>query len=362
MTLFDKDSRSALQAREHAQWIAFAPTVFHAARALRDSRILELVERCGASGMQLPRIAQESGLSEYAARVLVEAGLGIGLLTLQNECYALTKTGWFVLHDAMTRANMDFSNDVTYHGMADLHSALLTGRPQGLRRLGDWSTVYEGLAHLPEHVRRSWLAFDHYYSDVAFPAALPLVLRHRPRRLMDIGGNTGRFASRCLQSDPRIEITIVDLPGQLDMARSALDAVEGCERVRYHAADMLDPQSALPEGHDAIWVSQFLDCFSEAQVVSILKRCASALAPEGRIFVLEPLWDRQTSTAAAFCLQQTSLYFTALANGSSRMYTSDVLTALVRQAGLEVTEQTDGIGVAHTLLVCQPVHRQDESC
>jgi hypothetical protein len=99
-------------------------------------------------------------------------------------------------------------------------------------------------------------------------------------------------------------------------------------------------------------MSQFLDCFSEAQIVSILRRCHLALADGGRVFILEPFWDRQRHAAAAFCLQQTSLYFSALANGNSQMYRSGLFLSLVDAAGFEVEEQHDGLGV-HTLLVCR---------
>ena len=37
----------------------------------------------------------------------------------------------------------------------------------------------------------------------------------------------------------------------------------------------------FPKGYDAIWMSQFLDCFSEEEIVSILKRCYDALDDDG---------------------------------------------------------------------------------
>jgi hypothetical protein len=50
----------------------------------------------------------------------------------------------------------------------------------------------------------------------------------------------------------------------------------------------------------------------------------------------------------------TSLYFTAIANGTSQMYRSDTFLACVREAGLEIEQQHDNLGVSHTLLVCRP--------
>jgi len=356
MSAVQQQPRSALQAREHAQWIAFGPSVFQAARVLCASGILAEVERSGSAGITLEQVVAAVDLPLYGVRVLLEAGVGMDLVLLRGDRYTSTKTAWFLLHDAMTRANMDFTQDVTYRGLFELEASIRSGRPEGLKTFGDWPTIYQALAHLPDPVRESWLAFDHYYSDAAFPAALPLVFRRGPRRLLDIGGNTGQWARACLAHDAAVEVTLVDLPGQLDMARARLQDAAGASRLSFAAANLLDPGQRLPTGFDAIWMSQFLDCFSESQIVSILQRCHGALAADGRVYILEPLWDRQRFAAAAFCLQQTSLYFTALANGNSQMYRSTTLLSLIAAAGFEAEEQHDGLGV-HTLLVCRPAAR-----
>ena len=48
------------------------------------------------------------------------------------------------------------------------------------------------LAQLPDQVQKSWFEFDHYYSDNAFPEVLPIVFANKPKRLLDVGGNTGK--------------------------------------------------------------------------------------------------------------------------------------------------------------------------
>jgi hypothetical protein len=353
MSPFDKGPRSALQAQEQAQWIAFAPFVFQAARILRDSGLLAEIEKSAPGGLTLEEAAARVKLPLYGTRVLLEAGLGIGLVRLKDGRYTTTKTAYFLLHDALTRANLDFTQDVNYLGLFHLEDAIRSGKPAGLKVFGQWQTIYEALAHLPEPVRKSWFGFDHYYSDTAFPAALPPVFRYRPRRLLDIGGNTGKWALQCLRHDPQVHVTLLDLPGQLRMAERTLRDAGLAGRVAFHEANLLDPHSRLPGGFDAVWMSQFLDCFAEDEIVSILRRCHEALAAGGRVFILEPFWDRQRFDSAAFCLQMTSLYFTALANGNSRMYGAEAFLALVARAGFEVEEQVDGIGVSHTLLVCR---------
>ncbi|MGC3948588.1 MAG: methyltransferase [Chryseolinea sp.] len=355
MNFYEKEKLSAIKAMEHAQWIAFAPFVFQATRILRDSNILAIVE-AKRDGITLDEIQQQVNMSPYAVRVLVEAGLGMGLIILNDGKYKATKTSYFILHDELTRVNMDLTQDVCYQGMYHLEESLKNGKPEGLKVLGNWDTIYEGLStNFPPKAKKSWLAFDHYYSDNSFPLVLPLVYQYKPKRLLDIGGNTGKWSIQSFGYDPDVHITIIDLPGNVETARSKIEELGYGNRISFYPCNVLDESNPFPNGFDAIWMSQFLDCFSEEEITSILKRCRGALAPGGKIFIMELFWDRQRFEASAFSLQQTSLYFTAMANGNSQMYDSKVFNKCIEAAGLRIVSETDNIGVSHTLQVCEPV-------
>ncbi len=354
MNFFEKEKLSAIKAKEEAQWITFGPFVFQATRVLRNTGILATVD-AHKDGISLEEITAKVNLPPYGVRVLVEAALGIGLMTLNDGLYKITKTAYFILHDDLTKVNMDFTHDVCYQGMFFLDESIKKGKPEGLKVFGDWPTIYEALtSSLPEKVKESWFGFDHFYSDYAFPEVLPHVYKHKPRTLLDIGGNTGKWSMQSFEFDPDVKITIMDLPGHVDTAREQIEKKGFGDRISFHPCNLLDETQAFPRGFDAIWMSQFLDCFSEEQIVSILKRCKQALASDGSVYILETFWDRQRFEASAFSLQQTSLYFTAMANGNSQMYDSKIFIRCVENAGLKVIEQMDYIGVSHTLLVCKP--------
>jgi len=342
-------ARSSADAlRAEAQRLAFAPLLFQAARLLRDTGLLAALVDAPA-GLAPTVLATSCGLSLYATRVLLEAGLAIGLVESDGTpdgAYRLTRIGRLVLRDPITRANMDFVHDVCAAGALGLEEALRDGRPAGLRALGgDWPTIYDGLSSLSPAARRSWLAFDHLYSDSAFDAAITHLLARGPLgRLLDVGGNTGRFALRCLARDPSVRVTTLDLPGQIAMQ----PRVPRLESIPF---DLLDHARPFPDPFDIVWMSQVVSCFSDDDMVSILRRARSALAPGGRVVVLETYWDHQTSAAARVSLQASSLYFAAIANGRSKMVHSADLARDAARAVLSLVDEVRPLGISHTLQI-----------
>ena len=111
-----RDEESAFSAICNAQRIACAPFEFEAARSLRDFGILAALDKAGDPGLTDEEIKAVSGLSDYAVRVLLNAAEGAGILKTESGRTSLTKTGWFLLNDPMTKANFDFAADVCTRG------------------------------------------------------------------------------------------------------------------------------------------------------------------------------------------------------------------------------------------------------
>jgi ubiquinone/menaquinone biosynthesis C-methylase UbiE len=251
--------------------------------------------------------------------------------------------------------NINFNHDVNYRGWFNLEESLLEGKPVGLKTLGEWPTVYEGLSSLPKQVQKSWFDFDHFYSDHSFDQALEIVFSNKPKTLLDVGGNTGRWALRCVDYDANVKVTILDLPQQIKMMQDNVKGQHGAERIDGLGVNLLDESTEMPSDRkfEAIWMSQFLDCFSEEQIVSILKRAAKVMDANSRLYIMETLWDRQRYEPASLCLTLTSLYFTAIANGNSKMYHSEDMLRLVEKAGLKMETIHDYLGQGHSIIVCK---------
>ena len=342
------DKMRAIDAKTKAQEIAFAPLAFQTVLALRNLGMLKSINDSGDAGLTAEAVADKAGVSLYGAKVLLEFALGMGVVKLvpeiKEERYVLSKTGWFLLEDDMTRVNMDFVNDICYKGAFNLTESVKNGKPEGLAVFGKWTTIYEALSTLPEQAKKSWFAFDHFYSDIAFPEALPIVFAQKPKKLLDIGGNTAKWSICCCKYNPDVKVTIVDLPGQTAVARENAAKAGFGDRIDTCEGNILADSTVLPKGYDAVWMSQFLDCFSLKQVTKIIKKVVSAAGNNTDIFVLEPLWDCQKFQASSYSLQATSIYFTCMANGNSKMYRYQELVDAIEAGGAKLETAHHNLG------------------
>lgn len=353
--LFKNKQLSALEAQYEAHKIAYAPIIFQAVRSLRDLGVLAALEKAGRGGMDAEAIAEQTGLSTYAVNTLLESGLSCGVVEQPDEeNFCLSKIGWFLQNDAMTRINMDYNHYVCYKGLYDLDQSLQTEKPVGLKVFGEqWETLYQALPHLPQKVKDAWYAFDHYYSDGTYPLALPMIFDRPVGHLLDIGANVGKFSILAAKANPDLHITMLDLPDQLQIALDNAAAAGLTGRVEGLAVDLLDSQAAIPPEGDVYWLSQFLSCFGRPQIISILERIKEAMGPQSRLFILETCWDRQEHEAAAYSLVNTSPYFTCMASGNSKMYSARELLEMIETAGLKLHQLQDNLGVCHSLFECR---------
>ena len=142
------------------------------------------------------------------------------------------------------------------------------------------------------------------------------------------------------------------MPDQLQNATNNVEKAGLSDRVVALAMDMLNPQNMFPENKDVYWLSQLLSCFGEVEIVSILSRLQKVMTKESSVYILETCWDRQQHEASAYSLVNTSLYFTVMASGNSKMYHSEKLISYIDQAGLVLSTTYDHMGLSHTLFKC----------
>ncbi|MCX8660005.1 class I SAM-dependent methyltransferase [Gilliamella sp. B2772] len=319
---------------------------------MKNKGILSSIDQSGKIGINLEDLTKKVSLSPYALELLLDVALSMRVIYQQDSNYILGKIGHFLLHDKMTEVNLNFSQDICYQSMFFLQEALEKGEPSGLKVFGDGKTIYPMLQSLPEQAKKSWFDFDHFYSDHAFPAVLPHIMKLNPKHVYDIGGNTGKWAIFSAKHLPETQVTILDLPEQISVAKENIKKSGFEDRIDGIGVNVLETD-IFPNQADIWWMSQFLDCFSSDQIVHILKTIHRSMNDDASVCIMDLFWDRQNFEAGALSLNASSLYFTCLANGNSRFYHSKVFYQCLNEVGFHVEEDIDGIGFGHTLLICK---------
>lgn len=349
----DNDKKTALEAQYEAQKIAFAPIIFQVARSMRDLGILELLYQNNKTGLSIEEISKKLKLTKYGVKTLIETSLSADIVKIKDDKYYITKIGYFLFNDKMTKINMNYNHYVNYQGLYYLDDAIKEKKASGLKVFGDWETIYPALSSLPTKAKNSWFDFDHYYSDSAFPYAVDILAKKAPKSILDIGGNTGKFSIALAKKTHDTKITIVDLPEQIKLAKENIKKEHLEEKINFIEQNVLDNSIEIPRGYEIIWMSQFLDCFKEEDIIDLLTRVKNSMDKNSKLFIMEPLWDKQRFETSAYCIINTSPYFTAMANGYSKMFNSKDLLNYIKKAGLKVTEEINNVGICQSILICE---------
>lgn len=344
---------SAFEAISKAQYLACAPILFQTVYTLRKHNILSRLDKA-KDGLSLEDLCSKSDLNCYALEVLLEMAESGEIVKIDSEKrYSLTKIGYFLENDNMTRINFDFTKHVCYRAFDRLDESLTQHKPCGLSEFNkNWETIYPHLSELPDEAKKAWFSWDHLYSQTSFiPAIEKIAELFNPKVVYDVGGNTGKFAIECCRHLKDTKVTILDLPSQIKMAQENIDNNGMTDRVDFMAVDMLS-NPELMGAADIWWMSQFLDCFAPEHIHNILSSIRKVIKDGAHVCILEPIADRQKFDAAKLSINAGSLYFSAIANGYSRFFTTAMLTELIEDAGFKVDSIEDNLGISNSMFIC----------
>jgi SAM-dependent methyltransferase len=103
------------------------------------------------------------------------------------------------------------------------------------------------------------------------------------RTVVDVGGGTGSLLAEILRAHPGTQGILVDFPKTVARAAETFEATGVTERVTTIGQSFFDP---LPAGADLYVLSKVLNDWPDLETKAILKRCAEAARPAGRIVIL----------------------------------------------------------------------------
>jgi len=144
------------------------------------------------------------------------------------------------------------------------------------------------------------------------------------RTVVDVGGGTGALLAEILRARPEVRGTLVDLPRTVARSGEIFQAAGVADRVTIVAQSFFDP---LPGGGDLYVLKKVLGDWPDREATAILRRCAEAARPSGRVVVFTGAGPGEEASP--------ELLMMVLVGGRER--TLDELREMARDAGLEVT-------------------------
>ncbi|OLD14915.1 MAG: hydroxyneurosporene methyltransferase [Acidobacteria bacterium 13_1_40CM_3_65_5] len=145
------------------------------------------------------------------------------------------------------------------------------------------------------------------------------------RTVVDVGGGTGALLAEVLRARPTVRGTLVDLPATVARSAEIFKAAGVSERVTTVGQSFFDP---LPAGADLYLLKSVLSDWPDREATAILRRCADAARPAGRIVILNGVSPDDAGAPSP------ALLMMVLVGGKDRTLTE--FRELARAAGLDV--------------------------
>jgi 2-polyprenyl-3-methyl-5-hydroxy-6-metoxy-1,4-benzoquinol methylase len=270
-------------------------------------------------------VAARLQIDPRGAAILLETLRGLHYVQRQGERFANSAMTTKWLTDA---GEINLSAYFQYWGVA--MERLLPTMTESLRTGQPPVNLYEWLEDEPEASRffqEGMIALTRY--------ALPDVLRALDlppgaTQLLDVGGGHAFYSIGLCQKYPGLKATILDgaqalVTGQETIAKAGLT-----ERITTRAGNFLADD--LGSGYDAILLFNIVHGLTPASNLDLLRKCAGALKPGGRVYVLEQIAGSAPLPLMNTGVQLLSISFYHLLGG--QVYALEEMQGWFTTAGL----------------------------
>jgi len=277
-------------------------------------------------------ISAACGAAERGARILCDFLTVIGFLNKHGNTYGLTPDSAMFL-DKHSPAYMGTMTDfiLSRHVMDNFDHLTEAVRKGG--------TAGQTKSLEPDHPM--WVKFARAMQPMTImPSQLIAKLvdpaADKKLRILDIAAGHGRYGLAFAERNPQAEVTAVDWPNVLEVAKDNAAAAGVTDRYQVRPGSAFDVDYGT--GYDIVLLTNFLHHFDKETCETLLRKVHRALADEGRAVTLEfvPNEDRVTPPqAATFSMMMLGM------TPSGDAYTFAELEQMLRKAGFSSSELHD---------------------
>ena len=226
------------------------------------------------------------------------------------------------------------------HAWSTLLAAVRTGRPGYSEIFG--RGFWEDLESHPQVAA----SFDALMGPAGHGLPDPQVLPDPAewesiQTVVDVGGGTGTLLAEVLKFRPGLRGTLLDLPRTVARSNEVFASAGVADRAKAVGQSFFDP---LPAGADLYMLKSVLSDWPDAEAAAILRRCAEAARPAGRVVLVNGVSPDEPASP--------DLLMLVLVGGKNRSLPA--FRALAAQAGLEVSA-TARLPNGRFVVECRPV-------
>jgi SAM-dependent methyltransferase len=264
---------------------------FQPSRVLLTAVELRVFSHIGDGGLTSAEVAARAGSHPRATDRLLNALCAMQLLAKRDGRFWNTPDGRRYLDERSADYAAGLGHTASmWHSWSGLTDAVREGKPALRATIND-----RGGAWL-----EPFIAAMHYRAIQHAPAIAALVGLAGVRRTLDVGGGSGAFSMAFARQQPDLDAVVFDLPNVVPITQKYVAAAGLEARVTTAVGDYLtDP---LPSGFDLVFLSAVVHSNSPEENLRLLRSCAAAVNPGGRVAVVDFVMDdtRVTPQVGAF--------------------------------------------------------------
>jgi ubiquinone/menaquinone biosynthesis C-methylase UbiE len=291
------------------------------------------------------QISKETGASTRGLRSIMNALLGLELLTKTGDKYSLTpeSEAFLVSNKPGTLAGFFPMNMKRLIPLwLKLDDTVRTGRPAEAR-----NEEHPGTEFFTELVEN--IIPMSYGSAQALGDHLKLVPAKQTTRVLDIAAGSGIWGIVLAQKSPRVEVTAVDWAGMIPTTKRITQKFGVADRFKYIEGDI--DEVDFGSGYDVATLGHILHSEGEARSRQLLKKTFNALKSGGTIAIAEWLVnDERTEPLPSLMFAVQMLVNTEKGD----TFSFNEIRSWLEEAGFKNAHTLDAPGPSPLVLATKP--------
>ena len=299
---------------------------FIPARAIYTAAKIGLADQIDGAGSTAEQLALRFGIDAPALERVLRTLTGLGVLHEENGGrFTLTEIGKTLRTDSpvSVRDYALFVHEFLYELFGGLVGSVRSGKPAVEAVFG--APLYTYLQENPDKAALFHSGLSNR-GRIEARAILDAYSFANCQLIVDLGGGNGGFLSAILSEHPNLSGMLVERTSAIEAARAGRGGpLPRCELIEG------DFFQSVPPGGDVYVLKRVLVDHTDEKALQILRHCLTAMRPENRLLIIEPLSGAINDPSLARLMDLTYLLA-----GTGRVRSQEEHSSLLQKAGLRL--------------------------